>query len=432
MVTSRAQGQAGHARLHKRGHSASSSLASPLSPVADGGAFVFQRSETPRSTREESWASAHPLKIKPYLRKLSSKDANALDLSRPAAENESLAGLDIARDYARDYSAYAHDYSPSYARDYNPSYARSITDVTFTPVNGRHRHTRSTSNTSQFSTSSGGLTRPTPMPAIRPTPQPSTFLPPASQSSPSSLLDVEHEGDPILSDDELRQRQNAPEPRQRSGSLSSIPGVSLRINTNNSTTRLASTYSQSTISLTSPVAQARSRGDTLKSIDTTSPSSRTSLDQGLRFIRGGRDSPLDAASRAASIRAARAKFEEDELAKSRRYEKEASKQASRSHRRQAKLDSQRRKSEATDRAAEGSVSDARAEMTPRPSVGGRQYSEHREAHVNSLPKLVSTVDLEKVGVMPEVTTKRAAKGRWLSFVTWLKTRLLRLSRKVAT
>lgn len=156
MVTSRAQGQAGHARLHKRGHSASSSLASPLSPVADGGAFVFQRSETPRSTREESWASAHPLKIKPYLRKLSSKDANALDLSRPAAENESLAGLDIARDYARDYSAYAHDYSPSYARDYNPSYARSITDVTFTPVNGRHRHTRSTSNTSQFSTSSGG------------------------------------------------------------------------------------------------------------------------------------------------------------------------------------------------------------------------------------------------------------------------------------
>jgi hypothetical protein len=361
--------------------------------------------------------SSHPLKIKPYLRKLSSKDANALDLSRPAAENESLAGLGTY--------------------EYNSAYSRSISDVTFIPVNGRHRHTRSTSNTSQFSTSSSGLIRPTPMPAIRQTPEPSAYLPPASKSSPSSILGLENEGDDIMSDEELRLRQNAYEPGRRSGSLSSVPGVSLRIHTNNSTTRLASNYSQSTISLTSPVAQARSRGDTLKSIDTTtSPSSRTSFDQGLRFIRGGRDSPIDAASRAASIRAARAKFEEEEQAKERRYEKEANKQAERDYRKQVKKDeSQRRKSEATDRAdykRSRSVSDTHNEKTPRPSVGGRQYSDHREAHVNSLPKHVSTVDLEKADVTPEVTTKRAAKGRWLSFITWFKTRLLRMSRKVST
>ncbi|KAJ4308826.1 hypothetical protein N0V94_009193 [Neodidymelliopsis sp. IMI 364377] len=427
MVNSRAHGHAGHARLHKRGHSASSSLASPLSPVADGAAFTFSRSETPKTTIEESWTelpqhmpaatSSHPLKIKPYLRKLSSKDANALDLSRPAAENESLAGLGTY--------------------EYNGAYSRSISDVTFTPVNGRHRHTRSTSNTSQFSTSSSGLTRPTPMPAIRQTPQLSAHLPPASKSSPSSILGLENEGDDIMSDEEFRLRQNAYEPGRRSGSLSSVPGVSLRIHTNNSTTRLASNYSQSTISLTSPVAQARSRGDTLKSIDTTtSPSSRTSFDQGLRFIRGGRDSPIDAASRAASIRAARAKFEEEEQAKERRYEKEANKQAERDYRKQVKKDeNQRRKSEATDRAdykRSRSVSDTHNEKTPRPSVGGRQYSDHREAHVNSLPKHVSTVDLEKADVTPEVTTKRAAKGRWLSFITWFKTRLLRMSRKVST
>ncbi|KZM22946.1 hypothetical protein ST47_g5912 [Ascochyta rabiei] len=430
MVNARAHGHAGHARLHKRGHSASSSLASPLSPVADGAALSFHRPDvsTFTTTVEEAWtelprhttaaASSHPLKIKPYLRKLASKDSNALDLSRPAAENESLAGLDIAHDYSGLYS-------------------RSISDVTFTPVNGRHRHTRSTSNTSQFSTSSSGLTRPTPMPAIRQTPQPSTHLPPVSKSSPSSILGVERACDDIMSDDEFRLRQNAYEPGRRSGSISSVPGISLRIHTNNSTTRLANNYSQSTISLTSPVAQARSRGDTLKSIDTTtSPSSRTSFDQGLRFIRGGRDSPIDAASRAASIRAARAKFEEEELAKERRYEKEASKQAERDHRRQAKRDEhQRRKSEVTDRAEykrSRSTSDTQNEKAPRPSVGGRQYSDHREAHVNSLPKHVSTVDLEKAGVTPEVTTKRAAKGRWLSFVTWFKTRLLRMSRKVST
>ncbi|KAF1926297.1 uncharacterized protein M421DRAFT_422987 [Didymella exigua CBS 183.55] len=433
MVSSRAA-HLGHARLHKRGHSASSSLASPLSPlgplspVVDGGAFTFSRSETPKTTIEE-WTelprqtpantSSHPLNIKPYVRKLSSKNANSLDLSRPAAENESLASLGIAAEYSGPYS-------------------RSISDVPFSPVSGRHRHTRSTSNNSQFSTSSAGLTRPTPMPAMRPTPQPTAYLPPASRSSPSSELGAEHAGDDIMSDEEFRVRQNAYEPGRRSGSMSSVPGASLRIHTNNSSTRLANNYSQSTISLTSPVAQARSRGDTLKSIDTTtSPSSRTSFDQGLRFIRGGRDSPIDAASRAASIRAARAKFDEEQLAKERRYEKELSKQAERDSRRQAKRqEHQRRKSEATDRAdykRSRSVSDsATNEKQPRPSVGGRQYSDHREAHVNSLPKHVSTVDLEKVGVTPEVTTKRAAKGRWLSFVTWFKTRLLRMSRKVST
>ena len=240
-----------------------------------------------------------------------------------------------------------------------------------------------------------------------------------------------------MSDEEFRLRQNAYEPGRRSGSISSVPGVSLRIHTNSSTTRLANNYSQSTISLTSPVAQARSRGDTLKSIDTTtSPSSRTSFDQGLRFIRGGRDSPIDAASRAASIRAARAKFEEEEAAKERRYEKEAHKQAEREYRKQAKKDDhERRKSEATDRAEykrSRSISDTHNEKAPRPSVGGRQYSDHREAHIHSLPKHVNTVDLEKADFTPEVTTKRAAKGRWLSFVTWFKTRLLRMSRKVST
>lgn len=418
MVTSRAA-QSGHARLHKRGHSASSSLASPLSPVGDGTAFTFSRLDTPKTTVEE-WtemprqttttasnsslaSSSHPLKIKPYVRKLSSKNTNSLDLSRPAAENESLASLGIASDYPGPYS-------------------RSISDVTFSPVDGRrHRHARSTSNNSQFSTSSTGLTRPTPMPAIRQTSQS-----PPPQSSPPSICGLDHsERDDMLSDE------------RRSGSISSVPGGALRIHTNNSAIRLTGNYSQSTISLTSPVAHARSRGDTLKSIDTAaSPSSRTSFDQGLRFIRGGRDSPLDAASRAASIRAARAKFEEEELAKERRYERELNKQAERDHRRQTKKEEQRRKPEATDGAdykRSPTISDtAISEKQPRPSVGGRQYSDHREAHVNSLPKHVSTVDLEKADVTPEVTTKRAAKGRWLSFVTWFKTRLLRMSRKVST
>ncbi|KAF2853545.1 hypothetical protein T440DRAFT_310097 [Plenodomus tracheiphilus IPT5] len=409
-------------RLHKRSRSASSQT-SALSPVADKGAFTFSRTETPQVI-EEAWTeprrpmpSATPTqKIKPFLRqKLSHKESSGLDLSRPAAEND-LAGLGIS--------------------EYD-GYSRSITDVTFTSVNGRNRHNRSTSNTSQFSTSSG-LTRPTPLPPIRQTPQ--LFTPPISRSSPPSVLGSEYENGDIMSDDEHRLKQNAFDPSRRSGSISSsTQGAPLRIHTNNSSTRLAGSYSQSSVSLTSPVGIARTRGDTLKSIDTTtSPSSRTSFDQTYKFIRGGRDSPVDAASRAASIRAARQKFEEEQRAKERKYEKEAHKQLERDHRKQLKReDLQRRQSETHDRAdymRTRTSSDPENEKAPRPSVsgrpsvGGRQYSDHREAHSNSLPKYVKTIDPEKqTGLVPEVTRSRAAKGRWLRFVTWFKTRLLRMS-----
>jgi hypothetical protein len=410
MARSQAPSSHAHARLHKRGHSASSAT-SPVSPSA----YTFNRSATPKTTYEEPWtqepqrpmaAPSHPLKIKPYLRKLSSN--NGLDLSRPAADQEGLAGLGIS------------EYS---------DYSKSISDVTFTPVNGRHRHARSTSNTSQFSTSSGGLPRPTPLPPIRQTPQP--YVPPVSKSTPPSVRGSE-EGDDIMTDDEFRRRQSAYDPSRRSGSLSSAPGTSLRIHTNNSSTRLAGSYSQSSISLTSPVGHARARGDTLKSIDTTtSPSSRTSFDHASRFVRGGRDSPVDAASRAASIRAARQKFEEDERAKELKYEKEATRQAEREYRKQQKREElQTRKSETQDSSEHNrsrSESDALNEKASRPSVGGRQYSDHRQAHSHSLPQYVATVDVEKQSsAAPQVTKSRAAKGKWLRFITWLKTRLLRM------
>lgn len=417
MATSRS-----HGRLHKRGNSGSS-MTSALSPVADQGAFTFNRSETPKITYEEPWkeswkeswkeparpahaAASHQLKIKPYLRKLSAKDSNALDLSRPAAENEGLQGLGIS------------DYS--------------VSDVNFAPVNGRNRHARSTSNTSQFSTASS-LQRPTApyMPSIRQTPRP--YTPPISKSTPSSVLGSENEADDIMTDEEFRLRQNAFDPARRSGSISSTPGGAapvLRIHTTGSSTRLAGSYSQSSVSLTSPIAQSRSRGDTLRSMEAaTSPSSRTSFDKAFGFMRGGRDSPVDAASRAASIRAARQAFQEKEEAKERKHDREVHKQAERDLRKQSKKDErERRKSESHEKKRARSISDSK---TPRPSIGGRQYSDHRQAHSSTLPNHVVSVDAEKRGgTMPKVTKSRQAKGRWLRFVTWFKTRLLRISRRL--
>lgn len=405
-----------HARIHK--HKRGSSVSSigsprPLSPVADSDAFTFNRSETPRVTYEEPWiaeparpkptaGSSH--KIKPYIRKLSAKD-NSLDLSRPS-ENEQLAGLGIS-DYGQ--------------------HSLSVSDINFTSINPRgNRHGRTPSNTSQFSTSSS-LQRPTATYAIRPSVRP--YTPPISRSTPSSVLGSEAGADDIMTEEEYRLRQHSFDPTRRSGSLSSTPGAApaLRIHTTGSSTRLAGSYSQSTVSLTSPIGQSRSRGDTLQSMNTTtSPSTRTSFDKAFGFIRGGRDSPVDPASRAASIRAAREAFQEKEAAKVRKHDMEAYKQAEKQYK---KTEQQQRKAEMQEKKRARSISDSN-EKASRPSIGGRQYSDHRNAYATTLPRPVASVPYEKRGVGPKVTKSREAKGRWMRFVTWFKTRLLRMSRRM--
>ncbi|OCL08164.1 hypothetical protein AOQ84DRAFT_364364 [Glonium stellatum] len=417
MATPKSTVSSAHGKLHKRGNSTSSvnNSFSPLSP--DVSSFSFKRSDTPKVTYEEPFSAiwseparpapavTKPLKIKPYLRKLSVKDSKALDLSRPAAENESLAGLGI------------HEFGGN---------ARSASDVNFSPISGRSRHHRSTSNTSQFSTSSS-LQRPTVpyMHPMRQTPRP--YTPPISKSSPASIIGSDaEEADDILSDEELRYRQHMFDPARRSGSISSTPGASapLRIHTSGSSTRLGS-YSQTSLPITSPPTHAR---DTLKSVDTTtSPSSRTSFDKAFGFIRGGRDSPVDPASRAASIRAARQAYQEKEAAKERKAEKEAMKQADRDIRKKTKQDERlRRKSDAQEKRSR-SVSNEKM-TTPIP---GREYSNYTPAHSRSLPARVATVDPNKeMRTTPQVTTRRAAKSRWLAFVTWFRTRLLRFGKKL--
>jgi hypothetical protein len=354
------------------------------------------------------------MKIKPYLRKLSSKDANSIDLSRPAAENEALAGLGIT------------DYSPT------------VADVTFTGLNSRGLHNRSTSNNSQFSTSSSIRPAVPYMPPIRQTSR--SYTPPISKSTPPSVLGSEYDADNMMTDEEYRLRQAAFDPTRRSGSLSSTPGAAqpLRVNTGGSGIRLGGSYGQSTASLTSPVGPSRSRGETLKSIDTTSPSSRTSFDRAFTFVRGGRDSPVDPETYKRSVEAARAAFREKEEAKERKYAKEAHKQFEQDYRKQYKKEERdRRKSESLDTARTArsrSVSDFNNEKvsTPRPSIGGRQFSNQTQTHSRPLPAVLPTVDPEKTGefAYPQVTRSRAAKGRWLRFVTWFKTRILRISKRV--
>ncbi|KAF2638279.1 hypothetical protein P280DRAFT_80128 [Massarina eburnea CBS 473.64] len=444
-MASYAPGSNRPARLHKRGYSASA-MTSQLSPVADQGAFIFRRSETPKITYEEEiWTdyrrpmpitSLSHTKIKPYLRyKLSTRDPNSLDLSRPAEENERLAGLGIS--------------------EYG-DYSRSINQINFAPVNGRNRHARASSNTSQFSTSSGLQRQTAPyMPPIRQTPQP--YTPPIPISTPASVMGSETEADDIMNEDEYRFRQAFDQPARRSGSISSnTPGrtSTLRIHTTGSSTLLAASYSQSSSSLTSPMATShplpspmapshistshistshtRSRGDTLRSLETvgspTSPSTRTSFDKAFGFVRGGRESPVDpeiaAMERAANIRAAREAFAAKEAATA---EKEVRKQ----HRR---IESQRRKSDTHTIHAHKrsrSISDSNNEKTSRLSIGGRQYSDHREPHTRTLPNHTEPVIISEKpsGFLPK-TKSREAKSNWARFMAWLKTRMLRIKRRL--
>ncbi|KAF2458178.1 hypothetical protein BDY21DRAFT_420843 [Lineolata rhizophorae] len=526
-----------HGKLHKRGHSASS-MHSPMSPPISEHrpSFDFgRRTGTPiMSTHEEdeyneggssgarkphhrrmrrhgsapeddpnylptspiSPVTSPGMKIKPYLRKLSSKDSgmasNTVDLSLPAAENASLAGLGIQDSGNRSASDVTFAHAPG---------RRGTSSSSAAAGGGHTRHGRSASNTSQFSTSS--LQRPTAPYAhpMRPTPRP--YTPPiAPQSSYSnSIGGSEHSGeagDP-LTEDELRLRSQFPV-RHSGGSVSSTPpngrGVPLYIQTGatatGSSSRIFGTASnsfntttnrsQTSLSLTlgSPVATVatasggntntnRNRRDTVRSNETgitaaTSPSSRTSMDRAFGFLRGtaGRggddDAPEDPAERAANIQAARQAYREREAAKERKAEKEALRQLEREHQRHARqLERERRREElrekkragqaaggaaARDRSRSGGsgggggATNEKALVEESDAVAGREYSRFAPAHALALPSLSAPPLAADEGVPVGAATRRqrerhgSSGGRWMGFVAWFKTRLLRLSRRL--
>lgn len=403
-----------HAKLHRRGHSTSSVASSPLPSTAEG--FSTKPSDIRALTYSDETLderargspalgqNGSPLKIKPYIRKLTSEKANKIDLSRTAAENERLAGLGI------------HEYSPA---------AHSASDVTFAPVNGRSRHNRTTSNNSQFSTNSGVLQRPTAPYAhpMRQTPRP--YTPPIAKSYTTSVLGGSEGSDEamdIMSDDEYHYRQRMFDHIKRSESVGSFPAhpPPLHIHTSSSLTRL-NNQSQSSLQGT------RSRGDTLRSMESLgTPSSRTSMDKTVNFLRPGKHED-DPASRAASIRAARIAYNEKEEAKALRAEKEAMRQLERDSKKQ---NNSRRKSDATDKDARlrSNSSNEKQEFVT------KAYNDFNPAHSRSLPALVSTANsggrTRAYTKSSTQSSRRSAKSSWQGFLAWFRTRLLRLGKKL--
>ena len=445
-----------HSKTHKRGNS-TSSIPSPSSPALDN-VYGFKRNETPAVTYEEpltlskSPTQGSSVKIKPYLRKLSTKDsAPSLDLSRPAAENEGLAGLGI------------HDFG---------SASPSVPDGVFGSGKGKYRHGRSQSVNSTYSAGSGAF-RPT-QPFVHPmhkTPLP--YTPPSCNSfvtARSSDEEIPESGTSanIMSDEEFRQRQQAFEPyrTRRSTSASTTPHTvtPLNIHHTGSSTHLGANASQTNLSIKSSNATAasnyRPRGQTMNSFETysASASSRASFEKAFSFMRGSKDpdSALDsAASRAASIHAARIAYNEKEEAKERKLhskaQKEEQKQREQMLQKKLKEEKHKQKSSFDEKAhprrprtapeermnsrhgrkrSDAGVADGRTHV-----LEAKEYADLGPAHNLSLPipaTTASAVGAEwrtREKAIPQTGSRKGAKGTWWRFMTWLRTRLLRLGRR---
>ena len=489
-----------HAKLHKRGASfvLSTSLMSSspdafrsngVSPsfASEGqrlitSPFTSPLSEVSKATvikdiPSSSTSSVAPSRIKPYLRKLSSKDETsngshfkadrsktpggdiAIDLSRPAAENRSLTGLGIT--------------------DYGVE-ARSVQETSHSALGRQAIHTRSTSNTSsQFSAGSTvarsadcGLHRPT-APYVHPMRQtPRPFTPPIPAAIQDSFRDsgsvpITHTGSISDFDGDHFARGLTEMDPQTSGSVSSsqtagmvlsapssfFPRAAAATPSTHVPTRLhlnttAPTFSLSQTSfLGSGTPQTRSRGNTLLSIDTvtasgtaTTPSSRTSLDRALTFIRGrDRDGgggasanaspnvPVDPAEkRAAHIRAARQAYRAKEEAKARKAEKTLLKKEEKHLKRRL------RKEEAEQRSRLRFDANILTDASEKPAMEFNGV--HTGGNVGSGRKKLAQGQTggpaAGAGFFTSSSSPPRLRSHWLAFITWLRTRLLKIGRKL--
>jgi hypothetical protein len=424
-------------KLHKRGNSASSAPASGPPSALRGSTDAFT---TPFATYEEPTSeitTTHSVtstpKLKPYLRKTSSSkdDQGKLDLSRSTVENEGLAGLGI------------QDFSTKSAGDVNFAHSRRRTTS----------HTRTISGCSSVSNGSGTF-KPT-HPFIHPMRQtPRSHTPPVAQSSASSLNEDEADESSDVVDDEFKLGNSYRS--RRSMSISSTPQIAPTPLSQSHTAldlgivpKLTSNVSQSNISVrstrtgSSPDKQtSRSRGESnISQEQAISPSARTSIDKAFSFV--SRKSELEHQSRDDRIREARRKFEEKEADKARKAEKEASKRResdrSKTDRQEER---QARRSEASDRIGISSGNASRRtsivgaalqkkqhkRLEKRDSIteklDARAYENYAESNEASLPVRGRKAGAsEKTPATVQEYRPKPAKGSWIKFETWVRTRV---------
>jgi hypothetical protein len=215
--------------------------------------------------------------------------------------------------------------------------------------------------------------------------------------------------------------------------------------------KLTSNVSQSNISVqstrtgSSPDKQtSRSRGESnISQEQPISPSARTSIDKAFSFV--SRKSELEHQSRDDRIREARRKFEEKEADKARKAEKEAYKRRESDRTKTDRQEErQARRSEASDRIGIGSGSGGASRRTSivgaalqkkqhkrlekRDSItekfDARAYENYAESNEASLPVRGRKAGAsEKTPATVQEYRPKPAKGSWVKFETWVRTRV---------
>lgn len=314
--------------------------------------------------------------IKPMLRKMSRDEApsTSIDLSRSSTEQEGL-GIHMKLDRDRRGSD-------------------SLTGVTYrrTPSG---LHNRSTSGTSQFSTgttSSGSRRGSQYVHPLRPTPR--AYTPPLSQSHQTSGNESEREND--SPEVELRTLASSETHRPTCAASGPVPRLSLQIE-NDVLIQGVPNLSQTNVAGRPSFGYSRDNGSTL---DTASPISRSSLD----FVfRSRTRTSTDPVSRAATIQAARQAFEDKEAAKARRLEKQQTK--------------------AEEKQTWRRVKSQRSEDPESPAVQPQErLSEKHSSLKGSKPEVRDQ--------QPPTSWKSQSKSTWMLFMTWLRTRVFKIRRKL--
>lgn len=410
-----ATARAHHAKLHRRGNSASTQsptsptfipdyLLQTASPVVPASAHANLYSAPETKERKSS-----KVKINPLLRKFSSQEQVSIDLSRSAAENE---GLGI--------------YTSS--------------EISGAPDSGSGRrggyHNRTTSATSQLSsttTSSNPRYGTKYVHPLRQTPRP--YTPPIASSYKTSL---ESEAPTVNSS--INTSVEAPYFESHSRSTSHTAGTPyaplpssrrptpLHIRTG-SAARLTSS---SQTNLPGTPSSLRFNADTATPPEMVALAGRSSLESAFRMRSRSSPADIDPAAQKAIIDIKRQEFNEREAAKDLKYQQaEARAQEKDARRRERKEEEERRTSERRER--KRARSNAASEKSSFLTAGETHES---FPSVQILPQEFP-VAAQPMGRKKEDTTESAGKAgkavrsQWALFWFRFKTMWLRLKRKMS-
>lgn len=388
---------------HKRGKSASVSQ-SPASSTFDINPDPYDL-KTPSTAYSDQNSVTSPKsggkskgRIKPLLRKLSSNDENAIDLSRSAAEYE---GLGI---YSADFGA-EHKASAESSRVRRGYHHRSNSQVSTTTVSGSHRY-----GGTQYVHPMRQIPRPYTPPVV------TSFQPsPDAEDSPAggipTTLDTPHS-------DSYHHRPHIP----ASSSYAPLPSAPRQPPPLHLRTRSSSRLtSSSQTNLSGTPSSLRQPSDHKPTTDNMFTSARSSLETFRQ--RSRTDTASTPAETAATVAELRRKFNEKQEAKDAKYHDAAVRLEAKEYaKRQKREESERRKSEGKERKRAKSNTASEKTVTMGESDNGPTLS-----FIPGSPNEQG----QRRRAPTRASAGKAVHSQWLLFWFKVKTAWLKLKRKMS-